>query len=134
MTRIEPFPVEIGGKKYLGELATVEIFHLGPEDHGIFTAQVGFAGSGWGQGLPGYALDEYDPATKKRHMGAYAGRFIQAITEQIGSPEQAKGRRVVVFREHSFGDIKGFAALEDDGTYAEPFFPADLLSPIEAAA
>jgi hypothetical protein len=47
--------------------------------------------------------------------------YIMRLVEVIGSPEQAKGRRVIVLRKSSFDGIKGVASLADDGSIGTPF-------------
>lgn len=124
--RVPPWEFTHGDKTYLAELATVARFHLGPEDHGIFTAAVTFRGHSWGQGLPNYALDEGSDVTRKRRGTVFGCELIIQLVRRIGSPEEAVGRRVVVFRLVPHGLIEGFAAVDDDGAIAEPLFPEQL--------
>ena|ERR1035437_9142627 len=120
---IPDFEILIDGETYKASVATVHDFSLGPEDHGFFTANLSFEGASWGQGLGAYGLDEYDDATKTRVGTAYGFNYIAGIVNRIGSPEVAKGRRVVVLRKESWGMIDGFATLSDTGLIGEPFFP-----------
>ena len=124
--RIPRWTVEVGTDLFEAEVATVERFHLGYEDHGIFTVDLAFTNGSLGQSLPGRGLDEYDRETRKRHGTAFGCDFIIECIRRIGSPEQAVGRRVVVLRRQPFSTIEGFAALNDDGSYGEPFIPATL--------
>lgn len=128
MTTLEipNWTVEIDGETYEVEVATVEEFHLGYEDHGIFTALIRFAGRSWGQALSPMSLDEYDGVEQRRYGTAFGMDYIIECTKQIGSPEQARGRRVVVLRKSSFDLIEGFAALNDNGSIDEPFIPRNL--------
>ena len=118
------WPVEVDGVTYEAETAVCEEFRLCVEDHGLFTALISFAGNSWGQGLPARGLDAYDIDTDKRVGTAFGCDFIMESVRVLGSPEQAKGRRVVVLRLGHF--IEGFAALHDDGTIGEPFIPRAL--------
>jgi hypothetical protein len=131
MTALEipQFRLEIDGTEYRAEVARCVRFTLEVEDHGLFTAMVTFEGSGWGQGIPPHALDEYDSALGRRVGTAFGCDYIIECCRVLGSPEQAAGRRVVVLRkaeEGSFGNIAGFARLNDDGSIGEPFFPQKL--------
>lgn len=125
-TVVPQWEVEIGGETLRAEIATVESFHLGDEDHGMFVAAIMFVGPAWGQALPYFSLDEFDKETKERHGTAFGCDYIIECTRRIGSPEQAKGQRVVVFRRAAYSDIEGFAGLNDDGTFGEPFMPRAL--------
>lgn len=118
--------VEIDGQTYTAEIARCESFTLGIEDHGLFTAQVAFEGSGWGQGLSAHALDTFDKDRRERVGTAFGCDYIIALVRVLGSPERAKGRRVVLFRDQPYGLIKGFAALGSDDSIGEPFFPQAL--------
>lgn len=124
--RVPSFTLTAGGRDWHCEPATIERFTLTVEDHGLFIADVAFSGPSWGQSLPARGLDEYDSITKRRHGTEFGCDFIMECVRICGSPERAKGRRVVVFREKPHGFIEGFAALNDDGSIGEPFFPADL--------
>lgn len=119
--QVPHFETTIDGRTYDAEIGRVESFHLGPEDHGIFTAHVAFRGGSWGQSLPAIGLDEYDETQKRRVGTAFGVEFIAEIINRIGSPETAKGCRVVVFRDEPFGQIEGFAPLDEDGGFSDPF-------------
>lgn len=124
--RLPDFELEIEGETYQGQTATVDRFSLGPEDHGIWTADISFSGEGWGQSLGAYGLDAWNEAARQRVGTIFGMEFIMAAVKILGSPEQAKGKRVVVFRQESYGTILGFARLEDSGKIGEPFFPKVL--------
>lgn len=124
--RLPPFTLTIDGRDYSCEPAVIERFTLTVEDHGLFIADVAFASPGWGQSLPARGLDEYDKATKRRYGTAFGCDFIMECVRVIGSPERAKGTRVVVFRDKPYGMIDGFARLNDDGSIGDPFFPQEL--------
>lgn len=49
--------------------ATIDSIGVGSEDHGILTMFIRISGDGWGVGIGGYALDQYDKA-KKRRVGS----------------------------------------------------------------
>lgn len=123
---VPQFSLDVDGVTWLCETATIERFTLTVEDHGLFIADVAFASPSWGQSLPARGLDEYDAETKRRYGTAFGCDFIMECVRIIGSPERAKGVRVIVFRTKDFGLIDGFARLNDDGTIGEPFFPAKL--------
>ena len=126
--RIPRWALVIDGEGFEAELATVEEFSLGVEDHGIFTVHLKFAGAGWGQALPPRALDEFDPDTRERRGTAFGGQFIIECVRRLGSPEANGTRRVAVLRRKPFGQIDGFAVVRDDGTLGEPFIPDRLAS------
>ena len=123
---IPDFEIKVDGETYKASVATVRRFSLVVEDHGFFTVDLTFEGAGWGQGLGNYGLDVWDDATKTRVGTAYGFNFIAGIVNRIGSPEVAKGRRVVVLRKESWGMIDGFATLSDIGEIGEPFFPKQV--------
>lgn len=56
------------------ENAKIMSTHLGPEDHGIFTASLLLTGPGWGQGFGNYNLKYSD----------HAYRFITGVLEAVG--------------------------------------------------
>lgn len=119
-TSLPHVTIEHDGVTYDAEVARVTTYRLGREDHGIFTLQLGFEGPAWGQSLPAMALDEYDRETESRKTGEYAAKYIMEVADRLGSPGTT-GQRVLVLRETPYGDIKGFAVLEDDGSYGTPF-------------
>src|SRR5690349_7953303 len=124
--RLPAFTVTVGGEEYEAEVAVCERFSLGVEDHGLFTADASFSNGGWVQGLGAYGLDEFDKATQRRHGTAFGCDFIMRLVGILGSPEEAKGRRVLVLRKQAYGLICGVAKLNDDGTYGEPCMPKAL--------
>ena len=124
--RLPKFQLTVDGTEYEAELCQVEDFHLGVEDHGLFTAMVAFKGPGWGQGLPAMGLDEYDDLSKTRRGTAFGMDYLMELIRVIGSPELASGRQVVVLRRGHF--IEGVAALKPNGETGEPFIPARLVS------
>ena len=100
--------VSHNGTDYPAEVATIESTSLGTEDHGFFTAQVSFSGSGWGQGLPGRAL-----ATEKfRDSTGYGIEHVWSIIRTVGCGdwEHLKGSRCLVLRApQGYGFIVGLA-------------------------
>ena len=126
--RVPTWTVEHNGEEWIAEIAIVERFHLGVEDHGLFVAEIGFTGNegGWGQHISPHALDDFDEETRERVGTAFGCDYIINVVRLIGSPEQAAGRRVVVFRRTTFGLIEGFTFLNADGSYGAPFFPKEL--------
>lgn len=57
---------------------------LGTEDHGIFTFWLDVDFDGGGVGIGGWALDEWDPAQKKRVFQSESMEIIQKILETVG--------------------------------------------------
>lgn len=88
------------GRTYDAEIATIEATSLGYEDHGIFTAQLRFAGSGWTQCAPAYALG-----------GPACHRYVKGVIEALGvqSWEGVSGKKVYVLREARYLPIAGLA-------------------------
>ena len=119
-TSLPHVAIEFRGVVYDAEVARVTTYRLDREDHGTFTLLLGFEGLAWGQSLPAMALDEWDKETDSRKTGAYAAAYIMAVADRLGSPGTI-GQRVLVLREKPFGEIKGFAVLNDDGSYDDPF-------------
>jgi len=116
----------IEGETLETEIAKVERFHLGQEDHGLFTVELTFGGSGWGQGISPHSLDEYNSELKKRVGTAFGMDYIMAVVNRLGSPEQAVGKQVVVYRSKINRMIVGFATMSKDGKIGDPFFPQKL--------
>jgi len=89
------------------ENATITGTTLGKEDHGIFTCYLHLNGEGWGSAFGGYALDEYQPAAKRRVGTAYGMEFIGAIlrTLEVDSWEQLKGQHCRVATEGIGGRV-----------------------------
>jgi len=87
------------------ELALIERTSLGYEDHGILTAwlHVAYEESSSGQGIGGYALDDYKGERGKgRRVGTawgceYIARTMKAVGVQTW--EDLKGKRVWVLKE-----------------------------------
>ncbi len=125
-TEVPPFPLTVDDFVYEAQVARVSRLSLLREDHGIFTLALAFEGAGWGQSLGLPELDEWDPVQQRRVGTAYGLSYVMAVVERLGSPEEARGRRVVVLRAKPYGDIVGFATLADDGRLGEPFLPRAL--------
>jgi hypothetical protein len=126
MGNIPEFSIDIDNSVYMAQLAKVTRYNFEREDHGIFTDNIMFEGSGWGQGLGGYTLDEYNEKTKKREGTAFGMNFILACYNILGSIGTT-GQQVIVFRKDSWGNILGFAKVEPNGEFGTPFFPKKLL-------
>jgi hypothetical protein len=92
-------------RDYLAEIAAVESTLLGPEDHGIWTAQLTFAGPSWSQSSPGYTLTSVDQII----------RIVETLA--CGDWEHVKGVRCYVLRDTSpHGQIVGIADLHGERT------------------
>ena len=125
-SRIPSFKVEHNGVTYVAEVARVDYFSIGDEDHGLFSFALGFESGAFHQALPARALDTYDETLKRRVGTAFGMDLLMAFVHAIGSPEQAKGRGVVVLRKHDFDFIEGFARLNDDGTFGDLVIPQEI--------
>jgi hypothetical protein len=77
---------------------TIESTFLGCEDHGIFTFFLNVKGDGWGVGIGGYCIDEYDPDRKKRVFSKKGAQLIKDIIKTVGAKswEDVKGRLIRV--------------------------------------
>ena len=92
---------------------------IGPEDHGIFTIQLGFEWSGSGQGMPGYQFGRGD----ERDL---TGPYIRRVMTVVGVPrwEDVAGSSVYVLR--AGGMIRGLASVDDGAQRV--FIAADLFA------
>lgn len=129
--RIPEFTISIDGIEYNAETAVVERWTIGYEDHGIFSTDIGFTNTSWGQGLPGYTLDKYNQTTKEREGTAFGCQFLIECVKRLGSPGKTGQQVLVLRRDGAFGTIEGFAALNPDGSYGEPFIPKTLAKKYE---
>lgn len=95
------------------EIAKIEDVSLGYEDHGILTCWLHLSYGTGGQGAGGYALDEFDEATRERRGTAYGCEFIIRLMRACGVEEwsKMKGRTVFALRNSSSGLVKGIAPL-----------------------
>lgn len=108
------------GTKYQGEIGYIESTHLGYEDHGIFTAQLGvqFASGGY-TGLGGYCLDQ--SGATERQATLYGMEFIMKVMAAVGVSkwEDLTGKRIIaLFPEdalvhHGF-ECVGIAHIAED--------------------
>lgn len=107
------------GVTYSAQVATIEGTHLGPEDHGMWTANLTCVGVGWGQGAGGYSLDTpADDERFNRRIGtAFGMDQIIAIVEAVGCGkwERLPGSRCLILRDGTgggwSGTIKGIADI-----------------------
>ena len=60
---------------------------LGRDDHGIMTFMIYITADGFNCGVGGYALDEFDSATKTRVFQAKSMEAISKILEVVGVDE-----------------------------------------------
>lgn len=85
------------GTEYSGKIGRIAATHLGPEGHGIFTAQLTVEGDGWGVGVGGYIL---------KGDSGFGIDHISAIMKAVGVEtwEKVRGNSVMVL----FGAEAGF--------------------------
>lgn len=111
--------IEVGGRTFRGEVATIESTMLGYEDHGI----LGLASSTMGQSAGSYFLDDrlspnHDNGPEP-HGSAAGIDYIQRVLRVVGADswEQLRGMRVIALRTQEFGVIDGLANVDDDRTF-----------------
>jgi hypothetical protein len=120
--------IEHNGKLYTGHIGQIEYTQLGYEDHGIFTASVGFKWDGGGVGIGGYALDQAtDPAAGdySRRGSAYGLDHIIRLMETVGVEkwEELQGARAIVLFDYSASgntlgsQSRGIAGLMNDKVF-----------------
>jgi hypothetical protein len=102
--------VEYNGVTYQVELATVDTTHIGTEDHGIFSLNLGFAyESGSYQGIGHLSAGK---------EGEYLGKLVTSILKVFGGYtnwEALKGSRIYVLREEGWnGLIRGILSLDQE--------------------
>ena len=87
---------------------------LGPEDHGIMTANLNLDYGGSMQGFGGYSLDVYDDKLKKRVPHIALAQFITRVMEVVGVEkwEDLKGKVLRVKGEH--GNIHAIGHYLED--------------------
>ncbi len=83
------------------QIAKISGTTLGYEDHGIFTLYLHVEYGASGQGVGGYALDQYSKAHEGRYGTAYGMEFIRRTMQACGvnSWESVKGRTIIVVKE-----------------------------------
>ena len=111
--------VQHNGSTYYAKVARIESTMIGTQDHGILTAFLHCEGDGWGVGVGGFALDQYDKAAEKRITTAYGLDHIVQIMTTVGVDtwEKIPGREVLVLfdSEHSWGSkAVGLAHISDE--------------------
>jgi hypothetical protein len=84
--------------EYREVIAKIESTFLGIEDHGIFTAFLHVTYGSGGQGIGGYAMDEYDG--ENRVGTAYGMEWIRRVLLACGvdSWEKLSGRTVYLLK------------------------------------
>lgn len=97
--------VEIDGKSYEADYATISDAFIGFEDHGIFTAYLSFRGQSWAQG-----------ESARSWSGPKLKLYLQTVLKTLGADGWSKvtGQEVLVLRESYFGPILGFAHRTED--------------------
>lgn len=78
------------------QIAKIKRARLGYEDHGILTCYLDLDYGGAGQSAGGFALDEFDPETKRRVGTAFGAEFIIRLLRAVGVKEwsQLEGRTI----------------------------------------
>ncbi len=89
---------------YHRTIARIESTMLGTEDHGILTCYLFVDYGGSGQGIGGYALDEWKgpKSSEGRRVGtAYGMEFVARTMKACGvsSWEKVKGRTIFVLKD-----------------------------------
>lgn len=108
------------GKDYSGQIGTIKQAFLGVEDHGIFSASLGFSWPGGGVSAGNYGLDQWSEKDQRRVGTAYGLDHIKAILDTIGVTDWSNlvGTNAIVLFEATgsfLGQMsKGVASL--DGT------------------
>lgn len=107
------------GVEYRGQIAEIESTHLGYEDHGIYTWNLGFRGPGWGQGTGHRAVDtpvQKDGKFSHREGCAFGMQSIIDVLQVVGVErwEDLPHKRVIILREDDYGDVKGLANILDE--------------------
>lgn len=104
--------------QYERRLGKIELFNIGPEDHGIFTFLIMLDFGGSAQGFGTIALDTWDER-RKRRVGTDAGLdCLIKLFALIGSPAEARGLHVYALRKPgaTWSDsIIGLQRTEPDG-------------------
>lgn len=97
--------VEIDGKSYEADYATISDAFIGFEDHGIFTAYLNFRGQSWTQGESARSWSA--PKLKL---------YLQTVMKTLGVNDWSKvaGQEVLVLKEGYLGPILGFAHRTED--------------------
>jgi len=97
------------GVAYQAQIASVGYTTLGTEDHGIFTAEIGFTWPGGGQGIPARGL----ASEKWPDSNGYGIEHLWSIIRTVGcgSWEELKGSSCLILRTSYFGLIEGIADL-----------------------
>lgn len=119
------------GIDYVASVAKVEYTRLGAEDHGIFTASIGFVSGAWHQSMGDYCLDEplrdADGSFLRREGTAYGLDHVMRLLWVFGVSkwEDVKGQSALVLRTEPFGFIKGVANLHDEDRVFIPTEHAD---------
>lgn len=104
MLDVKPATVNVNGVVYFMELATVNSFDVGFEDHGIFAWNVDFdfGGSHQGTGWRGFGT-EGDTARPIKEVLQVLG---------VGRLALAKGSRVYTLRQERYGAIQGLLNID----------------------
>ena len=105
--------------EYERTIAKAESAWIGYEDHGILTVHVGMQlGKGSHQGIPGYALDQWNEDEQRRVGGPQSIEFIAALMAAFGVDRFDKIVGRTVFVLHALGEsgyggglIKGIEPL-----------------------
>lgn len=89
---------------------------LGIEDHGIMTFMISLDYGGMAQGYGGYAMDSYNPTTKKRIGSSFGIEAIRFILETVGVDrwENLLGKYVRVERGDNYGKIIAIGNIIED--------------------
>ena len=89
---------------YLREVGTVRDWHIGMEDHGIFSFNVNFDFGGSGQGCGHYGLGS------EKH-GFVTVEFLWRLYGVLGAIHGWKGRECLVLRNEPYGQIIGIESM-----------------------
>lgn len=101
------------------KIARIESTMLGIEDHGIMTAMLHVSYGGSGQGIGGYAFDQYEEETGKRAGTAFGTEWIMNVLRvaHVDEWEKLKGKYIIILNEDLDYNSKvlGIKSLPPDG-------------------
>jgi hypothetical protein len=81
------------------EIGRIDSVHLGVEDHGVFTFNLGFDFGGTHQGIGHLVLGSPGANDGAGSWAAGAARFLFEVSRVIGNIATAKGHTVMVVRD-----------------------------------
>ena len=113
MVEVKLAPIDIKGRIFEADIATIKSTMLGIEDHGWLTFDLQLDYGTGGQGVGSFMLDHWDSKKDKNVPLLWTAAVSRKILEVAGVDEweHLKGCRIIALKDEPYGVVRGLMNL-----------------------